>query len=149
MKIIDSSKAEQLVLNQMDNDAAGHHGPATIKHKISVKTGVHLTREFVTNTMRAHDSKGFEKRNPKAKRFHYEPKVPLGINERWSADGHDKLNSIGFPVWAIVDDAVGLWIDCWVVPSNRLGNIFGFLFLDAVETAGGVFMSGLVTVKLC
>jgi len=138
MKELNSTEAQQLVLDQMDNDPASNKGSRTIRHSIAMKTGTHLTRDFITATMRSHDPEGFVKRDPAAKRIHREPKVPLGINERWSADGHDKLNSIGFPLWAIVDDATGLWIDTWVVPSNRFDNVIAYLFLDAVETAGGI-----------
>ena len=41
----------------------------------------------------------------KYKRIHCVKKYPIGIHQRWSADGHDKLYKIGFPIWAIVDDA--------------------------------------------
>ena len=101
MKKLDPTAAEQLVLDQMDRDPARHQGPRNIRHNIAMKTGIHLTRDFVTGTMHTHDPEGFTKRNPTAKRIHREPKVPLGINERWSADGHDKLNSIGFPLYAL------------------------------------------------
>ena len=40
-------------------------------------------------------------------KIHHEPKVPIGINEWWSADGNDELYGIGFPVWAIVNNATG------------------------------------------
>ena len=137
MKMLDPKEAEQLVLDEMDNDAARHQGPRTIQHKIAMRTGNHLPRDYIADTMHTHDAAGFIKRDPTAKRIHREPKVPLGINERWSADGHDKLNGIGFPVWAIVDDAVGKWLGVWVVPSNRLGHIIAYLYLEAVEKVGG------------
>ncbi len=65
-------------------------------------------------------------------------KVPIGIHDRWSADGHDKLNHIGFPIWAIVDDATGKWLGAWVVPSNRTALIVAYLFLCTVERYGGM-----------
>jgi hypothetical protein len=137
MKMLDPIEAEQIVLDEMDGDAASHQGPRTIRHKIAMRTGKHLPRDYISDIMHIHDPEGFAKRDPMVKRIHREPKVPLGINERWSADGHDKLNGIGFPVWAIVDDAVGKWLGVWVVPSNRLGNIIAYLYLEAVESAGG------------
>ena len=137
MKMLDSKEAEQLVLDQMDRDPARHQGPRVIRHKLASRTGQHLTRKFVAKTMETHDAAGFAKRNPSAKRIHREPKVPLGVNERWSADGHDKLYGIGFPIWAIVDDATGRWLNVWVVPSNRMGRTIAYLFLCAVEDAGG------------
>jgi len=88
----------------------------------------HLTRDFVVKTMQTHDAAGF------AKRIHREPKVPLGVNQRWSAGG---LYGIGFPIWAIVDDAAGRWLDVWVDPSNHIGRTIAYRFLCAVEDAGG------------
>lgn len=146
MKMLDPKEAEQLVLDEMDNDAARHQGPRTIRHKIAMRTGQHLPRDYIADTMHTHDAAGFIKRDPTAKRIHREPKVPLGINERWSADGHDKLNGIGFPVWAIVDDAVGRWLGVWVVPSNRLGHIIAYLYLEAVENVGGMPFKCLVQI---
>ena len=143
MKMLDPKEAEQLVLDQIDRDAARHQGPRTIRHKLAMRTGQHLPRDYISDTMHIHDPTGFSKRNPTANRIHREPKVSLGINERWSADGHDKLNKIGFPVWAIVDDAVGKWLGIWVVPSNCLGNIIAYLFLDAVENVGGTILQPL------
>jgi hypothetical protein len=137
MKMIDPKEAEQLVLDQMDLDPARHQGPRVIRHKLAGRTGEHLSRDFIMNTMRTHDDDGFDKRDPTSKKIHREPKVPIGINERWSADGHDKLYGIGFAVWAIVDDATGRWLDAWVVPSNRMGGVIMYLFLCAVEDVGG------------
>ena len=138
MKMIDPKEAEQLVLDQMDLDPAWHQGPRLICHKLAGRTGDHLSHKFVMNTMQAHDSDGFDKWDPTSKKIHHELKVPIGINERWSADGHDKLYGIGFPVWAIVDDATGQWLDAWVVPSNRMGGVILYLFLCAVESVGGM-----------
>lgn len=80
---------------------------------------------------------GFAKREPSAKKIHREPKYPIGINDRWSADGHDKLYAIGFPIWAVVDDATGNWLGAWVVPSNRLGIIVAYCYLILVAEKGG------------
>ncbi|KAF8811204.1 hypothetical protein BYT27DRAFT_7221594 [Phlegmacium glaucopus] len=128
MKMLDPTEAEQLVLDQMDHDPARHQG----------RTGHHLTRDFVMETMQIHDSAGFSKCDPTSKKIHREPKVPIRINERWSADGHDKLYGIGFPIWAIVDDATGRWLDIYVVPSNRMGHTILYLFLCTIEAAGGM-----------
>ena len=129
MKMLDPKEAEQLVLDQMDHDPARHQGPRVIRHKLALRTGHHLTHNFVMDTMQTHDIAGFLKRDPTAKCIHREPKVPLGINEWWSADGHDKLYGIGFPIWAMVDDATGKWLDIFVVPSNRMGRTIAYLFL--------------------
>ena len=94
-------------------------------------------RDFVSQVMHTHDGEAFEGREPTSKRIFRVPKVPIGIHERWSADGHDKLYKIGFPIWAVVDDATSKWLDAWVVPSNRMGHIIGYLFLSLVEKYGG------------
>ena len=125
---------------------AGTSLPRTIQHKIAMRTGQHLPCDYIAETMHIHDAAGFIKHDPTAKHIHCEPKVPLGINERWSADGHDKLNGIGFPVWAIVDDAVGKWLGVWVVLSNHLGHIIAYLYLEAVENVGGMSFKCLVQI---
>ncbi|KAG6872427.1 hypothetical protein C0995_009824 [Termitomyces sp. Mi166 len=53
--------------------------------------------------MRLYDKDGFALRDPGSKKVHHVAKVPLGIHEQWSGDGHDKLYKIG-PIWAVVDD---------------------------------------------
>ena len=103
-----------------------------------MRTGELLSRDFVMNIMQTHDDGGFDKRDPTSKKIHRELKVPIGINEQWSADGHDKLYGIGFPIWAIVDDATGRWLDAWVTPSNRMGGVVLYLFLCTVEDVGGM-----------
>ena len=132
-----TKKKEQLVLDEMEKDTAGNHGLKMMQHRIAHHTGHHLTRDFVSEVMHKHDSEGFKRRDPTAKKIHRLPKVPIGIHERWAGDGHDKLYGIGFPIWAVVDDATGRWLDGWVVPSNRMGAIIGYLFLCLVEKYGG------------
>ncbi|KAH9921377.1 hypothetical protein B0H21DRAFT_701632 [Amylocystis lapponica] len=128
----------QLVLSQMDKDPARRQGVRTIQQKIAFEQGVHLTRECVSAVMHEHDREGFELREPTSKRIFRCPKYPIGIHERWSGDGHDKLNKIGFPIWAVVDDATGKWLGAWVVPSNRLGHTVAYLFLCLVEKFAGI-----------
>jgi len=93
--------------------------------------------DFISEVMHTHDSEGFEIRQPKSKEIKRVPKFPLGIHQRWSADGHDKLNKIGFPIYAIVDDATSKWLGAWVVPNNRMGDVVAYLFLETVEKYGG------------
>jgi hypothetical protein len=76
-----------------------------------------------------HDSDGFKLRDPTTKKIFHIQKAPIGVHEWWAGNGHDKLYRIGFPVWAIVDDATGKWLGAWVVPSNQMGDIVGYLFL--------------------
>ena len=87
--------------------------------------------------MHTHDPEGFNLRELTAKKISHFPKVLLGIHERWSADGHEKLNRIGFQIWAIPDDATGKSLDAWVEPSNRHSHAIGHLFLCFIEQFGG------------
>jgi hypothetical protein len=128
---------EQIILKQLDKDPAQNQGPATIKARITWDQNIRLPRSLVSEVMHTHNPDGFLKRGPNSKKIMRFPKTPAGINERWSADGHDKLNKIGFPIWAVVDDATGKWLGAWVVPSNRMSDIIGYLFLDLVETMRG------------
>lgn len=89
--------------------------------------------------MHLHDNDAFADREPDAKKNFCTPKHPIGIHERWAGDGHDKLYKIGFPIWAMVDDATGKWLGAWVVPSNRMGEIVAYLFLCLVEKFGGKY----------
>ena len=89
--------------------------------------------------MHIHDPEGFVIRGPESKHIFCVKKAPLGIHERWAADGHDKLSKIGFPIYAIVDDATGRWLGAWVVPNNRLGHVVGYLYLCLVEEYGGKY----------
>ena len=34
----------------------------------------------------------------------------------------------------------GNWLDAWVVPSNRLGHVIGYLFLCLIEKFGSEFI---------
>jgi hypothetical protein len=137
LRIKSHRDSEQLVLDQLDLDPSGQAGPRTIRHRIAARQGEHLPRAFVLETMKTHAPQGFEKRNPSSRKIIRTKKVPLGIHERWSCDGHDKLYKIGFPVYAFVDDATGKWLDARVVPSNRFGVVIGYLFLCCVEKYGG------------
>jgi len=132
----DTEKA-QLVLDVLDDDPADGFGVANVKARVAFKHNIHLSREFVSEVMHLYAPEGFEAREPGAKRILRVAKAPIGIHERWSADGHDKLYSIGFPIWAVVDDATGKWLGAWVVPSNRVGSIVAYLFLELVEKYKG------------
>ena len=130
-------RKEQIVLDQMDKDQAKGQGVRTMKARIAFDQGIHIPREEVSRIMHLHDPEGLEYWDPSAKRIHWEPVVAIGIHERWSGDGHDKLYSIGYPVWAVVDFATSKILGAWVVPSNRLGSTIGYLFLCLVERYKG------------
>ena len=138
MKNMPQKEAEQLVLDQMDADPNHALGYRNIRHKVAMSTGIHVTRDFVADVMHTHDPGGSLRRDPSSRKIVRSMKVPIGIHDRWSADGHDKLNRIGFPIWAIVDDATGKWLGAWVVPSNRTAQIVAYLFLCTVERYGGM-----------
>jgi hypothetical protein len=136
----------QFVLDILDEDKTDSWGVENIKARIAYRHAVHIPKPFISDIMHIYAPDGFEKREPGAKRILRVRKAPLGIHERWAADGHDKLYSIGFPVWAIVDDATGKWLGAWVVPSNWLAQIVSYLFLDTVERLGG---EAVLNLNLC
>lgn len=133
----------QYVLDVLEEDPSNSWGVENVKARIAKDRLVHLSHDFVSNIMHLYAPEGFVAREPGAHRILHVPKAPIGIHERWAADGHDKLYSIGFPIWAIVDDASSKWLGAWVVPSNRVGNIVAYLFLDLVEKFGGMFLCEL------
>ena len=132
-------EAEQLVLDQMDKDPSRRQGVRTIQAKVAFESSHHLGRDFVSEIMHTHDDTGFAFRDPSSKKTFRVKRVPIGIHERWAADGHDKLCKIGFPVWAVVDDATAKWLGAWVVPNNRMGHVVAYLYLCLVELFGGEF----------
>jgi hypothetical protein len=132
----------QLIIDELDKDVSGSRGLENIKARLAF-LGIHLTRDFISDIMHEFEAEGFDHREPGAKKILRIAKNPLavGIHERWAGDGHDKLYGIGFPIWAVVDDATSRWLGAWVVPSNRMGNIVGYLFLALVKKYGGMFSS--------
>ena len=133
------AEKRQLVLDQLEKDPSRKRGLANIKARIAFDYGIHLTRDDVANIMHREDPEGFLQREPGAKKILRIVKVPIGIHERWAADGHDKLYGIGFPIWAVVDDATSKWLRVWVVPSNRMGDIIVYCYLCLVEEYRGMF----------
>jgi hypothetical protein len=130
-------EALQLILSAMDDDISNSRGLANIKQRIAFKDAIHLSRDFISEVMHTFDPKGFDHREPGSKKTVRVKKNPLGIHERWAGDGHDKLYSIGFPIWGVVDDASSRWLGAWVVPSNRMGSVVAYIFLCLVEDIGG------------
>ena len=136
-KHLPRNEKEQLVLDAMDRDPVRHQGVRAIQQNIAYYEGKHLTRDYVSEIMHTHDTDGFKKRDPTSKRINRFPRVPLGIHEQWAGDGHNKLYSIGFPIWAVVESGSGKWLGAWVVLSNRTGDTIAYLFLCLVEKMGG------------
>ncbi|KAJ3871314.1 hypothetical protein F5051DRAFT_463809 [Lentinula edodes] len=119
----------QFVLDEMAQDPNRKRGPRTIKERLALEHNVHLTREFIENTMREEDPEGFQSRDPTAK------KISRAV---LSGDGHDKLAAIGFPIWGVRDVWSGKWLGLWVVPNNRLKDTIGYLYLKLVHEYGGI-----------
>ncbi|KAI6167786.1 hypothetical protein EDD17DRAFT_1773327 [Pisolithus thermaeus] len=101
----------------MAKDPAQHQGPDLIKDRIAFEHGVHLGRDFVTNEMCCHDP---------------------GLHHEWSGDGHDKLTSIGFPIWGVCDKWSGKWLGLWVIPNNHVKNAIAYLYLHTIAEVGGM-----------
>ncbi|KAJ4492555.1 hypothetical protein C8J55DRAFT_533549 [Lentinula edodes] len=110
----------------MAKDPNGQRGPRIIKERIALDQGIHLTRLYVENTMRAQDPEGFH------------VLICIGPHQEWSGDGHDKLAGIGFPIWGVRDVWSGKWLGLWVVPNNRLKDSIAYLFLKLVHEYGGI-----------
>ena len=87
--------------------------------------------------MRKEQPKGFELRDPTAKKIKRSVLVCLEPHHEWSGDGHDKLSAIGFPIWGVRDVWATKWLGLWVVPNNRLKESIGYLFLKLVHEYGG------------
>lgn len=64
--------------------------------------------------------------------FLVHPSSVLAFTKQCSGDRHDKLYSIGFPIWAVADVASKSMLGAWVLPSNRDGTTIGYLFLTLV-----------------
>ncbi|KAF8324691.1 uncharacterized protein EI90DRAFT_3281949 [Cantharellus anzutake] len=128
-EIPDNAKA-QLVLDAIEANPSGSHGPRTVQQEIAYNTGIPLTRDFISETMHCHAPEGFEARRPDAHQIKRSGLTSAGIHEEWSGDGHDKLNKM--------DKASGMWLGLWVIPNNRLGEVIGYLYLCLVETFGGI-----------
>ncbi|TFK51655.1 hypothetical protein OE88DRAFT_1628795 [Heliocybe sulcata] len=137
-KLLHESERRQLIVDQMAKDPTSRQGPMTVKEGVAYDNGIHLTRAVIINEMRALDPKGFEIRDPTAKKVHRVPVVCLGPNHKWTGDGHDKLAEIGFPIWGMRDVWSGKWLGLWVVPSNRYKVTVAYLYLCLVETYGGI-----------
>ena len=89
--------------------------------------------------MKRQAPEGFAARAPTAKKLHREPLVSLGPHHEWSADGHNKLAAIGFPIWGVRDKWSGKWLGLWVIPNNRLKDAIAYLYLELVGQLKGEY----------
>ncbi|KAJ7200544.1 hypothetical protein GGX14DRAFT_372082 [Mycena pura] len=143
MEKLSFAEAEQLVVTEMDRDVSKRAGVRTIRAKVAFNSAVSLPRALVSDIMHTHDSAAFDSREPTAKKIFRVPKYPVGIHERWSGDGHDKLYSVRFchspdAVYAFVEDASEKGLKAWICPSNRVGKVIAYLWLCLVEKHGGM-----------
>jgi len=124
----------------MDKDPALRQGVRTVMYKVAHTAGVHVSRDFVSQVMHAHNAASFDQRQPYAKKILRFPKhsQAIGPNERWASDGHDKTKTIGFPIYAFLDDATSKCLGVYVVPDNRNADIVTYCYLDTVEKVGGI-----------
>ncbi|KAJ7783955.1 hypothetical protein DFH07DRAFT_727199, partial [Mycena maculata] len=129
MKKTAKSDVVQLVLGKIDKDPAKRMGVRTLRAKVAFQDSVILPRKIVWEIMQEHDKDSFALREPTAKKVFRVAKYPIGIHQRWLCDGHDKMYKIGYPIWAIVDDATGKILKAWVVPSNRIRDIIGHMYI--------------------
>ena len=61
-----------------------------------------MFRKFITGEMWKQDPEGFAICEPAvSKKVLRTPLVALGPHHEWSADGHDKLSKLGFPIYGI------------------------------------------------
>jgi len=126
----------QLIIDELDKDISGSRGLDNIKARLAF-LGFHLTRDFISDVMHEFEAEGFDHREPGAKKILRIAKNPIGIHERWAGDGHDKLYSIGFLIWAVVDDAtsnrkqsiIGIW-------GKRASSLFSTSTRKPVEPTG-------------
>jgi hypothetical protein len=87
--------------------------------------------------MHLHHSEGFVLREPSAKKVKHGVLTSLGPYHKWSADGHDKLTQIGFPVYGTRDKWLGKWLGLWVLPNNRYQASIAYLYLSLVAELEG------------
>lgn len=159
-KLLPDNVKRQLVADQLEKDPLNQRGPKVVKERIARDTpeGIHLTRyvpsflqvlypssnklvafrDYVTNTMRELAPEGFDKREPTARKIVRTKLVALGPNHEWSGDGHDKLASIGWPIYGVRDKYSGKWLLLKVLPNNRLARAIGYVYLQLIHKVGGM-----------
>ncbi|KAK7018706.1 hypothetical protein VNI00_018299 [Paramarasmius palmivorus] len=137
-RTLPETEKRQLIFDQMAKDPSRMQGPRTIKEGIAFDQGVHLTRDYIHETMKMQDPEAFADRHPRAKKIHRTQLVALGPNDEWSGDGHDKLTGIGFPIWGVRDVWSGKWLGLYVLPNNRLKLAIAYVWLKIVKEQGGV-----------
>ncbi|KAF5318561.1 hypothetical protein D9619_010793 [Psilocybe cf. subviscida] len=137
-KELPEEEGRQLVADQMALDPSRHQGAVTIRESLAQRTGTRLTRDFVRDQMRTLDPEGSALREPAARKIVRGTLRSLGPNHEWSADGHDKLNGINFPIYGIKDVFSSKWLCLEVVPNNRTHDVVAYLYLRTIVAQGGM-----------
>ena len=134
----------QLVVEELNCDHARSRGVQNIQAKITFNCGVTLSWDFVFDIMHTHDEEGFRMHDLSSKHTLRVIKTNIGIHEHWLGDGHDKLYSIRFPIWVVMDEATTKWMGAWIVPSKRLRDVVGYLCLCLIKKFGGMSIPSLL-----
>ena len=92
----------QQVVEELNHDHARSRGVQNIQAKITFSYDVTLSQDFVSDIIHTHNPEGFTMCDPTSKQILQVVKANYRIHECWSGDGHDKLYSNGFPIWAVV-----------------------------------------------
>lgn len=97
-----------------------------------------IHRDLVSKVMHEECPEGFDTRAPGARMIRRSRKFPLGPDERWASDGHEKLKSICWVgVYTIVDNATGRILAMSALLNARNQEMVALVFLDCVIERGG------------
>ncbi|KAH9943767.1 hypothetical protein B0H21DRAFT_478190 [Amylocystis lapponica] len=130
------AEKSQLVQDQMAKDPKRRYGPRKIRELITTETGHQLTRDWIAAEMRRLDPNGFEERHPH--KINTSPVEAMGPHREWVCDSHDKMATLGFPVWGIRDVWSSKWLGLWVVPPRHPKLGYAYMYLGLVKRLGGM-----------
>ncbi|KAJ7149797.1 hypothetical protein C8R43DRAFT_1096870 [Mycena crocata] len=134
--------ADQLILNEMADDANQYRGTATVQHRLAMD-GFHIPRRIIRATMLLNDPDGVDARYPGRKKIKRAQLKAHGTWQEIHCDGHEKLGAlalqmggVGLPIYGMKDkwDAALLYLA--TIPDDRHADVIGHVFLDFVEEYG-------------
>ncbi|KAJ6563509.1 hypothetical protein B0H10DRAFT_2361570 [Mycena sp. CBHHK59/15] len=138
--------SRQAVIEQVEKDAMQTNGPNYFKTVLQ-QEGIMIPRDTIRKIMGEHYPLGFDNRFP-GKRKGAIPRTALNSNGPFhevSSDGHEKLGKqaldmgdIGLPIYGYKDKWTDTALDLRFVPNSRTTAAIGHLYLDFIETTGGV-----------
>ncbi|KAG7530696.1 hypothetical protein FFLO_04866 [Filobasidium floriforme] len=128
-----------IVMHIRQHDPQNTDSPARIAAALGSR-GIHIARDMVRAVMKTHFPEGFDQRSRSAtnKTSHNAVIQSYGPNDQLSIDGHDKLSSIGFPIYGMRDKFSRKWITLVAVPNNRTNVITSYLYLKTIRDMGGI-----------